>query len=216
MKPRIYTYKVTFEEIPHWYWGVHKEKKYGEDYFGTPVTHKWMWSFYTPRIQVLQFFDEWKEAKNIENRLIRPDLNNPLCLNEAVGFYFSLESCSRGGHSAVRLAEEKKVGFYGPKTQKQLDSSRREGAKLSQYSVENGTRVGRDNVTLGRGIWGLPKEEQVSNASQGGRVGGKVTGSQKWEDPDHPELGQKPACVLVQMQKRRGYPSGPDNRVMVG
>jgi hypothetical protein len=56
MTPRIYTYKITFEEIPHWYWGVHKEKNYGEEYLGSPVTHAWMWEFYTPRVQLLEFF----------------------------------------------------------------------------------------------------------------------------------------------------------------
>jgi hypothetical protein len=216
MKSRIYVYKITFEEIPHWYWGVHKEKKLGEVYLGTPVSHKWMWSFYTPKVQILQFFDSWEEAKLIEDRLIKPDLNNPLCLNEAVGFHMSLESCSKGGISAVKLAKEQKKGFFGPKTAKQLESSKREGQKLSQYSAENGARVGKENVLLGRGIWSLSKEELIGHCVEGGRIGGSVTGSQKWEDPDHPELGQKPACVLVQMQKRRGLPHGKNNRIRVG
>jgi hypothetical protein len=216
MNPRIYVYKITFEEIPHWYWGVHKEKKYGESYLGSPVSNKWMWSFYTPEIQILQIFDTWEKAKLIEDRLIRPDLNNPLCLNEAMGFHMSLESCSKGGISAAKLAKEQGFGFYGPKTEKQLESSRREGSKLSQYSVENGSKIGKENVVLGRGIWGLSKEKQVANASKAGKVGGKLTGAQRWEDPDHPELGQKPACVLVSMQKRRGYPYGPENRLQVG
>jgi hypothetical protein len=34
MNPRIYTYKVTFEEIPDWYWGVHKEKGMGNYILG--------------------------------------------------------------------------------------------------------------------------------------------------------------------------------------
>jgi len=216
MSPRIYVYKVTFEEVPHWYWGVHKEKKHGEKYLGTPVSHKWMWTFYTPRVQILQFFDDWAEAKLIEDRLIRPDLNNPLCLNEAVGFHMSLDSCSKGGVSAVKLAKERKIGFYGPKTDLQLESSKREGQNLSQYSVENGTRVGKENVLLGRGIWSLSEEELLLHCSEGGKIGGAITGSQKWEDPEHPELGQKPACVLVQMQKRRGFPHGRENRVQIG
>jgi hypothetical protein len=216
MNPRIYVYKITFEEIPHWYWGVHKEKKYGESYLGSPVSHKWMWSFYTPEVQILQIFDTWEKAKLIEDRLIRPDLNDPLCLNEAMGFHMSLESCSKGGISAAKLAKEQGFGFYGPKTEKQLESSRREGSKLSQYSVKNGSKIGKENVVLGRGIWGLSKEKQIANASKAGKVGGKLTGAQRWEDPDHPELGQKPACVLVSMQKRRGYPYGPENRLQVG
>jgi hypothetical protein len=37
----------------------------------------------------------------------------------------------------------------------------------------------------------------------------------KFYDPSHPELGRHNAGNLVQMQRRRGYPCGPDNRVRV-
>ncbi len=101
MNPRIYTYRVTFEETSEWYWGVHKEKKYGEKYLGSPVTHKWKWDWYTPHIQILELFEYseqgWEDAKDIENRLITPDLNNPLCLNEANGGRFSLKTLKRAG-----------------------------------------------------------------------------------------------------------------------
>lgn len=112
MQPRIYTYKITFEEVPYWYWGVHKEKKFGETYLGTPVTHRWMWEFYTPKIQILEFFpftgDGWKEANLIEDRIIKPDLNNPLCLNESCGALVSLEAARRGGKiAAAKIHQEK-------------------------------------------------------------------------------------------------------------
>jgi hypothetical protein len=101
MNPRIYTYKITFEETPDWYWGVHKEKEYGEEYWGTPITHAWKWKFYTPKKQVLEEFDYseegWKKANYIEDRLIRPDLNNPLCLNESCGGYSSLKIAKEAG-----------------------------------------------------------------------------------------------------------------------
>ena len=101
MQPRIYTYKITFEEVPYWYWGVHKERRYNDGYMGSPVTHKWMWGFYTPRIQILEVFpytDEgWREASEVERRLILPDLNNPLCLNERCGSALSIDSCKMGG-----------------------------------------------------------------------------------------------------------------------
>jgi hypothetical protein len=89
MNPRIYIYKITFEEIPDWYWGVHKETVFGELYLGSPITHKWKWEFYTPKIQILQFFpntkEGWKDAQLIEKRLIRPDLRKTLCLNQNCG-----------------------------------------------------------------------------------------------------------------------------------
>jgi hypothetical protein len=109
---RIYTYKVTFEEAPYWYWGVHKEKKFGEVYLGSPVTHKWMWDFYTPAIQLLEFFpytDEgWAEALRLEKRLISPDLNNPLCLNEGCAGVYSLDALRKSGAKvAAMLLQEK-------------------------------------------------------------------------------------------------------------
>jgi hypothetical protein len=42
---------------------------------------------------------------------------------------------------------------------------------------------------------------------------GRKSMAQQYMDPDHPELGEKAAPVLVRMQKKRGYPHGPENRV---
>ena len=113
MNPRIYVYKITFEEIPDWYWGVHKELKYGEFYMGSPVTHAWKWDFYTPEKQIVQLFDYSQEgftqAKTLEDHLILPDLNNPLCLNEALGGAYSLESCSQGGKRASEILHSRKT-----------------------------------------------------------------------------------------------------------
>lgn len=213
MEPRIYTYKITFEGNSYFYFGVHKEKKYGEEYWGSPISHKWVWKFYHPEKQILEVFHDWEEAKEVENRIIAPFLNDPLCLNEAVGFKMSLSSCSKGGKQAQKVLKKKKAGFYGPKTQAQLESSLREGKKLRKYSAENGRRAGIDNVNLKRGMWGWDSETRKENSSKAGKIGGKVTGSQKWIDPDHPELGAKPACVLVTMQRKRGYPCNKENRV---
>jgi len=121
---------VTFEEIPDWYWGVHKEEKYGEPYLGSPKTHKWKWEFYTPHLQICEFFpytDEgWTQARKIEDSCILPDLNNPLCLNEHVGGLMSLETSRKGGKNgggkgdkeAQRRnglsAKDNKKGFHAP------------------------------------------------------------------------------------------------------
>lgn len=111
MKLRIFTYKVTFEEVPYFYWGVHKEREFNDGYLGSPVTNAWVWDFYTPYLQILECFnytDEgWKEANQVENRIIKPDLNNPLCLNERCGAVCSL---------AVHRAAGRKVcdpDYYG-------------------------------------------------------------------------------------------------------
>jgi hypothetical protein len=112
MDPRIYVYKITFEEIPDWYWGVHKELRFNEFYMGSPVTHAWKWEFYTPKKQIVQLFDYtdqgFKEARLLEDRLILPDLRNPLCLNEGMGGRYSLTSCSLGGKNASELLHSTK------------------------------------------------------------------------------------------------------------
>jgi hypothetical protein len=130
MLPRIYTYKITFEEVPYWYWGAHKEKKFGEKYLGSSKSHKWVWDFYTPVIQILEIFEfsdkGWKEARNVEDRLIKPDLNNPLCLNEAYSGIKSIEACRKAGKIGGKLgnkegkrkggeqAKKDKKGFHAP------------------------------------------------------------------------------------------------------
>jgi hypothetical protein len=109
---RIYTYKITFEEAPHWYWGVHKELVSDDGYLGSPSTHKWMWDFYTPHLQVLEEFEYseegFRKARELEVRLIRPDLNNPLCLNENCGGHYSLEVSQRSIKKAAEKAHENK------------------------------------------------------------------------------------------------------------
>ena len=248
-RPRIYTYKVTFEEVPYWYWGVHKERKLRELYLGSPKTHKWMWEFYTPKIQILEFFpftDEgWEQACAVEKRLILPDLNNPLCLNENCGGHISLvilrESSKKlhrkrlpDGRSAlgVYLANQshkekteegksKHAIEMGKKGSEQTHKVKNEEGKsvnavrvgliTMQEKNEDGksvhaVKVGNITFSLGKGC----------HAPQYKGKGAKVTNSQKWVDPDHPELGERSAPTLASMQKRRGYPHGKENRIRVG
>ena len=143
--PRIYTYKVTFEEIPHWYWGVHKEKKHGELYLGSPTTHKWMWKFYTPRVQILEVFphsnEGWRKANEAEKRLILPDLNNPLCLNEGCNLTVSLESARNGGRKTKELG----VGIFGMTPEDRSEVSKRSGKK-------GGAVAGKKAVEMKTGI----------------------------------------------------------------
>jgi len=152
MQPRIYTYKITFEEIPHWYWGVHKERRYNDGYMGSPVTHKWMWEFYTPKIQILEFFpnteDGWLEANLIEDRIIKPDLNNPLCLNENYGGYKSIETRKKGGHIAGQItgprAVKEKLGVHSPEyvqSKKYIEDRVKGGQVAGQLSFEGGTKI---------------------------------------------------------------------------
>ena len=134
MDPRIYTYKITFDEIPDWYWGVHKEDVWGDTYMGSPLTHSWKWDFYTPRKQILEVFEYssegWEEANKVEDRLIRPDLNNPLCLNEACGFGYSIESRRKGGQVSGQIWTPAKI-----------EASRKAAARAREVQKERGIQI---------------------------------------------------------------------------
>jgi hypothetical protein len=325
MQPRIYTYKITFEEVPYWYWGVHKEKKFGELYLGSPKTHAWAWEFYTPKIQILEFFpytdQGWNEAQNVEKRIIRPDLDKTFCLNESCGGTISREARSMGGKKAAsklhleRDENGKSIrgiilgtvhGLKGArKTHEQKDEKGRsihavrtgkEGNKVlhrekdergksvnavkiankvhsrkdhrgkslhslwafkdnhkqkdelgrSITAVKGGIAAHQEKDEMGRSLHALQvfkhvhdertedgksalsvragklahveKDENgkskhaVMSGKRGGKEAAKIVNTQKWEDPDHPELGHHSPGTLTQMQKRRGYPSGPENR----
>ena len=247
MQPRIYTYKITFEEIPDWYWGSHKEKKYGDGYLGSPDTHAWKWEFYTPILEICEFFpytDEgWKKARETEDRCIRPDLNNPLCLNEHVGGFMSLESSRRGIAAANK---EKDCLGRSITSMKGAITAHKEKDIFgrSLHALKSFERVNDEKDDLGRSITAVKggktgcrekkrkhgekcrdegigifspdvtdEQRKIWNSSPGKKKGAAATNSQKWEDPQHPELGRHSPGTLVRIQKSRGYPHGKGNRV---
>ena len=101
-------------------------------------------------------------------------------------------------------------------------------------------------MELGIGIHGMSSEKLRESVSKAGKIGGKLPwwynpetrettrakkspgeswqlgrgpklfDSQLYKDPDHPDLGSHSAGTLVQMQTRRGYPHGKENRIKVG
>jgi hypothetical protein len=115
--PRIYIYKITFEEVLYYYYGVHKERKYNEYYMGSPVVHKWCWELYTPKKQILELFDftdeGWMEAQEIETRLIKPVYNtDKWCLNESCGGKISLNVRRETGRKVGKKIYEEKKGIH--------------------------------------------------------------------------------------------------------
>jgi hypothetical protein len=97
MGPRIYTYQITFEGSDFFYFGVHKEQRYNEEYWGSPVTHKHIWNLFKPKKEILEFFETWEEARHAETNLIKSHLNDSLCLNENYGGFYSLETIRQAG-----------------------------------------------------------------------------------------------------------------------
>lgn len=138
MYPRIYTYKITFEEVPYYYYGIHKEKRFNEEYWGSPKTNKWCWELYTPRKQILELFeysDEgWIKSLEIENRLIKPVINDHFCLNENVGNKLSLKSRKIGAKKAGKNAVKFKKGIFKFTKEERKQAS----SKGGQKNKENG------------------------------------------------------------------------------
>ena len=148
MQPRIYTYKITFEEVPYYYYGSKKEKKFNEEYWGSPATNKWCWELYTPKKQILELFDftddGYEECRKVEDRLIKPVLNDPWCLNERYGGCYSLKIRSKSGKIGGRKTKELGLGIF---------------SLSKEERIEIGKKSGERNKELGIGFFSLSEEE---------------------------------------------------------
>ena len=173
--PRIYTYKITFEEVPYYYYGIHKEKRFNDEYWGSPKTNKWCWELYTPKKQILELFDYtdegWLKSQAIEKRLIRPFLNDEWCLNERCGSNFSLKVLSENGKKVGEIwgqhHRENGTGVFGRSREKMTE----DGKKGTQIQKEMGT-----------GVWGLTPEQRTDMGKKGGAKGGVIMGKRHYEE----------------------------------
>ena len=178
--PRIYTYKITFEEVPYYYYGVHKEKKFDEYYMGSPKTNKWAWSFYTPKKQILQLFeytnDGWMKALEIENQLIKPFyIADKWCLNANCGLELSLMARSKNGKKAAKVNKEKGTAIFPltPDQRKQIgeDSYKRKvgiHTLTSEERSEYGKQSAKKRKEMNTGIFKLTPEQLSVNARLAG------------------------------------------------
>lgn len=213
MEPRIYTYKITFEGAPYWYWGAHKEKVFGELYLGSPKYHKGVWEIYEAKIEILDVFpytdQGWESATLAEREYIKPDLNNPLCLNEHCGGSFSLESRRKGGRKGGSSNARNKTGFCG----RSLDQMREQGIKLGEIY---GKLNGEANVKQKRGFCGRTLEKMREDGLKQPRDvrvrNGKGVCNQKWKCLVTGHVSNPPG--LTNYQKARGIDTSL--RVRVG
>jgi hypothetical protein len=192
--PRIYIYKITFEEVLYYYYGVHKEKKFNEYYMGSPVTHKWMWDFYTPKKQILQFFDftdeGWLEARKVETRLIRPFYNtDKWCLNESCMGIYSLKQASKAGKIGGNKNKELGLGVCG--------LSFEERSKNGKISGKiGGKNSSAKQKELGIGIYSFTFEKRSEIGKIAGKVGGEKArklklGFHSYTTEERKEIGRK-------------------------
>jgi hypothetical protein len=162
--PRIYTYKITFEEVPYYYYGSKKEKYFNQEYWGSPKTNKWCWELYTPKKQILELFDYtdegYNECRRVENRLIKPFLNDPWCLNEVCNLRVSLKICRINGKTTY----QQKIGIHKYNKDERCKISKKGGKTMGQRCKENKI-----------GIFGLTKEQIAENTTKGGKISGSLS-----------------------------------------
>ena len=190
--PRIYTYKITFEEVPYYYYGIHEEKVYDEEYWGSPITNKWCWELYTPKKQILETFSSRKDAGEVERRLIKPVYNtDKWCLNEKCGGTFSLDVCSKAGKIGGNRTYELGIGLHSIPIEKRKENGSKGGNRTYELRIgafeippEERRKISqlgnKTNKINGTGIYSITKEQQIEYGKNWGKVGSKKTNSQKW------------------------------------
>jgi len=192
MNPRIYTYRIKFLDTPYFYWGVHKEKVFGEEYLGSPVTHRWAWDFYYPEKEILEIFpytDEgWHQAVLLEQSLIRPDLNNPWCLNEHCGGQVSLKVRRENGKKVTAMLIQEKRGIYND-----------DPIYLSERNTKNAAKRTKEGLARG-GKAALKKliEKNPNHQAEAGAKGAKKGGERA------KELGVGICGIPTEERKERG------------
>jgi hypothetical protein len=229
--PRIYLYKITFEEVSYYYYGVHKERKYDEYYMGTPITHKWCWNFYTPKKQILEIFDYtdegWLEANKVEQRLIKPAYQtDEWCLNENCGGVISLNISKING----KKTKELNIGIFS-RTEEQKKEDRSKGGRVGgknggekvkelkigifNRSEEKRILDSRNGALvlkqLNLGICSLTYEQLSENGKRGGKIAAKKLNSQKWMCLETGFIST--SAGLSHYQKKRGVDTSKRKRV---
>jgi hypothetical protein len=166
MQPRIYVYKITFQEVPLYYFGVHKEKTFNEEYMGSPVTHKGKWQIYTPQKEILREFDYtddgWLEALDYETTLIRPVYNiDNNCLNESCGGRISLAVCREATEKSWSNLTPKQRSERAKKGRANMTPKQRSDAtkKARAAYLANTTHEQRSEVTR------KGKKKQLANTT---------------------------------------------------
>ena len=182
MPPRIYTYKITFNEISHYYYGVHKEKFYDELYWGSPVTHKKYWEMYTPNKTILKLFEYsdsgFEEALIHESELIKVHLNEEYCLNEHCGGKISLNIRRANGINTTKKHKELGIGLYGLSSKQRSEHSKKlVNMKVGIHGVSSEEKSNISKISANKHL--KNKTGMYKNLSSNGKKGAEVNRKNK-------------------------------------
>ena len=210
--PRIYIYKIIFEEVPYYYYGVHKEDVFDEEYWGSPYTHKWVWELYTSKKQILEVFpytdDGWIEANKVEKRIIKEFYNDDKwCLNENCAGIFSINHQKIAGLKGGEKTKENNVGIFALSKDERLKNSSRGGITSGNNHKKNktglcgmsfdqrsesGKKGAKINEKNGTGFYGMSFEKRSENGKKSAETHKKNrTGIYAFTPEERREIGKK-------------------------
>jgi hypothetical protein len=123
------------------------------------------------------------------------------------------------GKKGVEVNRNNKTGMFHPNFQRDM-TERARGLGLKKcieanpnHQKEAAALAGINARDKKLGIFGMDPEYRSEVSRKVGVKVAKTLNKIKYCDPDHPELGHHSAGTLTMMQKRRGLPCGPENRV---
>jgi hypothetical protein len=140
-----YCYKIIFAD-GSFYWGTSQYKgapPEKDGYYGSPTTHRKKWKQQQHSKIVLKIFLDEQERLDYEESCIRPDLNNPRCLNEHAGKGFSKEIQKKGAQASA----SKSRGIPRPPEVKRKIGDKLRGRKLSPEHIQKLKDAERPPIT---------------------------------------------------------------------
>ncbi len=132
-------------------------------------------------------------GRNIPEHLFVYHYTLHAAVHEAFFILTQRKAAVKGGNTV----KERKIGIFALTSKQNHEKSK----KAAQTSKEKGVGCVSASPEQ-KSEW--MKRRTSESFSRSART--------KFEDPDHPELGQTNAGNLVRMQKRRGLPHGKENR----
>lgn len=229
---KYYTFRVLFADGFYYY--ARKTSRSAlppecDGYYGTPITHKekWLTTIHC-KDEIVEYLT-FEEMALAEISLIRPCLNDPMCLNECCGGLLSLDKITQIGIDNVRL----KRGWFAISSEERRQIGSRVGSRLRDEGVgifgmtaeekkELGRRNGERCKSSGTGVCGLSpsRRREIANKVAEDRLGihsltkeqrqanAKKASEQKWVST-HPDFDPyvSSAAGLSHWQKARGIPT---------
>jgi hypothetical protein len=193
--------------MPWYYYGVHTDN--GKPYLGSPRTNKWIWDMYDAEIQILERFEDRKEAEKVERRLIKHFVRDINCLNCQVGGQPTNEQRLKG----VNRQLKEKIGIFRSdkpwekeRAKKATETMRSNGTGLFDTEVKRkgGKKIGQRHKETGhiQALGRAQGKRNVENGTLNPSKGAAAQHSWLWKCLETGYIST--ACGLSHYQRSRG------------